>query len=356
MKIINNNRTNIYAFLSIIILCLTSCQTINKAENINLKTFEKFQQEGSPSFTNLFEFTNGVPNIIHSIDTTLIISLGKGGINDAFFYNYSLPNKTLSKGYLKGGRGPEEALTVFSSGIIGNILWSYDITLGRITTIDKEKALKQEKNINIKQYSKNVFSYQIAFKDLNTILAVGNRQSKYKIQEIDLKSEKIIAEYGEFDNISEAISFESFKSANECFILTKPSGKKAVISYRYKDEIEIFNTESHKSIAIIKGPEAFEADLDLSANVAYRNKNTRFAFFNGDTTEKFIYLLYSGNSHESEFRDFCNTVYVYDWEGNPVRKIKLNKYVTSLSVAKDDSALYAYDPYSGQIVQAQIQF
>ena len=355
MKIINKNRTNIYAFLSIIILCLTSCQTINKAENSNIKTFEKFQYEGSLSFTNLFEFKNGIANRIHSIDTTLIISSGQGGANDVFFYNYSLPNKTLSRGYFKRGRGPGEALTVFSTGIIGNVLWAYDVTLGRITTIDKEKALKQEKNINIKQYPKNEFSYQIAFKDSNTILAVGNRQSKYKIQEIDLKSEKVIAEYGEFDNIPEDIPFESYKSANECFILTKPSGKKAVISFRYQDEIEIFDTENHKSIAI-KGPEGFEVDLDFGPNVAYRNKNTRFAFFNGDTTDKFIYLLYSGNGHESEFLDYCNTVYVYDWEGNPVRKIKLNKYVTSLSVAKDDSVMYAYDPYSGQIVQAQIRF
>jgi hypothetical protein len=355
MKIINQHRTNIYAFLSIIILCLTSCQTINKAENSNIKTFEKFQHEGNLSFTNLFEFKNGIPFEIHSIDTTLIICDGLGAKNGVFFYNYSLPNKTLSKGYFKGGRGPGEALTVFSTGIIGNVLWSYDITLERITTIDKEKAIEQEKNIDIEQYPKKEFSYQIAFKNTNTILAVGNRQSKYKIQEIDLKSEKVIAEYGEFDDIPQDISFESYKAANECFILTKPSGKKAVISYRYHDEIEIFDTENHKSIAI-KGPEGFDADLDFGPNVAYRNKNTRFAFFNGVATDKFIYLLYSGNGHESEFRDYCNTVYVYDWEGNPVRKIKLNKYITSLSVAKDDSVMYAYDPYSGQIVQAQIRF
>lgn len=355
MNIISQNRTNVHAFLLIAILCLTSCQTTKKAENDNVRTFEKFQQEGSLSFANLFEFKNGIPCQILSVDSTLVICNGMGGKTGAFFYNYSLPNKRLSKGYLNGGRGPGEAITAFATGIKGNILWSYDITLKRITTIDREKALKQEKNINLKQYPKNEFSYQIAFKDTNTILSVGNLKSKYKIEEIDLKSEKVIAQYGEFDDIPEAIPFESYKSANAFFILIKPSGKKAVISYRYKDEIEIFDTENHKSITI-KGPEGFDADLDFVPNNAIRNKNTRFAFFNGVTTDKFIYLLYSGNGHESEFHDYCNIVYMYDWDGNPIRKIKLNKYVTSLSVAKDDSVMYAYDPYSGQIVQAQIRF
>jgi len=334
---------------------LTNCQTINQAENSKTQTFEKFQQEESLSFTNLFEFKNGIPNKIHAADTTLIISDGLGGQNGSFFYNYSLLNKKLSKGYFKGGVGPGESLTTFATGIFGNILWSYDIVLKRITTIDKEKALKQEKNIDIRQYPKNELSYQIDFKDANTILAVGNLKSKYKIQEIDLKSEKVIAEYGEFGDIPEGIPFESYKSANECFILTNPSKKKAVIFYRYKDEIEIFDTENHNSIAI-KGPEGFDTDLDFAQNVAIRNKKTRLAFFNGVTTDKFIYLLYSGNGHESKFRDFCNTVYVYDWDGNPIRKITLNKYVTSLSVDKDDSVMYAYDPNSEQIVHAQIRF
>lgn len=359
MKIKKQNTIYKFILLLIFIINLIGCQSTNKVEGSYVKAFDKFQQEGNLSFTNLFEFKKGKPSRIYSIDTTLIICDSDGGKNGTFFYNYSLPNKKLSKGYFKGGRGPDEALTAFSVGIFENTLWSYDISLKRITIINKEKALKQEKNINIKQYPKKEFSYQIDFKDKNTILSVGNLQSKYKIQEIDLKSEKVIAEYGEFDNIPENVSFESYKSSNDCFILAKPSGKKAVISYRYKDEIEIFDTENHESIAI-KGPEGFDADLDLlkigNGNQAIRNRKTRFAFFNGVATDKYIYLLYSGNGHKSEFRDYCNTVYVFDWEGKPVRKITLNKYVLCLTVSKDDSVMYAYDPYTGQIVQGQIRF
>lgn len=290
------------------------------------------------------------------MDSTLII-FNASGKNDNFFYNYSLKNNILSKGYLKGGRGPGEAIGAISTGITGNSLWLYDITLKKILTLNKEKVLRQDKSQSANEYPIKDDYYMINLKDSLTCLAVGNFHSKYKIQEIDLNSHKVLSEYGEFKNIPDNVPFDAYKSAHECFILTKPLGKKAVLFYRYTDVIEIFNTEKHTSLAI-KGPAGIETDLDImkldNGNISIRNKNTRFTFLNGAVTDKFIYLLFSGNLHDSEYLDYGNYIYVYDWEGNPVKRLILDRSILSFTVTEDNKNMYAFDPNTGYVIQTKL--
>lgn len=38
---------------------------------------------------------------------------------------------------------------------------------------------------------------------------------------------------------------------------------------------------------------------------------------------------------------YSNTIYVYDWDGNPITKYSLDKYIESFTVSSDDSVIYA---------------
>lgn len=61
------------------------------------------------------------------------------------------------------------------------------------------------------------------------------------------------------------------------------------------------------------------------------------------STDKHIYGLYSGKTHEerseNNHSDFSNEIHVWDWEGNPIRKILLDQEIYSFDVTTDDRIL-----------------
>lgn len=70
------------------------------------------------------------------------------------------------------------------------------------------------------------------------------------------------------------------------------------------------------------------------------------SFVNSSCTEKYIYLLYSGKEHGKRNQRsidpyLSNQVLVFDWEGNKVCKLILDREVKSISVDENDQVLYS---------------
>ncbi|MFC4871158.1 BF3164 family lipoprotein [Negadavirga shengliensis] len=73
-------------------------------------------------------------------------------------------------------------------------------------------------------------------------------------------------------------------------------------------------------------------------------EDAKYCFVSGATSEKYIYALYSGNLRSAtEFIDpaLADTVYVFDWKGNPVKKLTLDHSVRSIAVDEENQILYA---------------
>ena len=123
------------------------------------------------------------------------------------------------------------------------------------------------------------------------------------------------------------------------------------------DQIEIFNTKKQTS-RVIQGPEGYDVEfqpMKVGENyVMSPNNKTRYAFINGAVTDNNIYLAYSGSLFLDENSYFGKSIYVYDWEGNPIRKLIFKKNILSLTVSDDDKTIFAYDANKGFIVQANI--
>ncbi|MBW6481034.1 MAG: TolB-like 6-bladed beta-propeller domain-containing protein, partial [Bacteroidales bacterium] len=47
-------------------------------------------------------------------------------------------------------------------------------------------------------------------------------------------------------------------------------------------------------------------------------------------------------------------IYVYDWNGNPIRKLNFDRQIEGIAVSKDDKTLYAYDVNSGFLIKSDI--
>ncbi|WP_420400760.1 BF3164 family lipoprotein [Flagellimonas sp.] len=324
--------------------------------NSNIESYSNFQKYQKISFDDVVKFNNGFPYGMHLIDSTLII-FNATGKNSSFFYNLSLNDKVLGKGYLKGGRGAGKALGCISNGIIDNRwLWAYDITLKKILVTDIKKSNDSLAKV-FTEYPVDKPLYMVEFLDTLSYFGVGDVDSDKKIQRFDLKSTKLIGEFGEFHNIKNDTPLSLIKSVYESYIFSQPGGNKLALAYRFTDVLEIYESETHQGNAIM-GPEGFEPVYHKAmtnyGHAMGRTAKTRYAFVGGATTKKHIYLLFSGKLEKDENSHHAEYIFVYDWSGKPIKKMMLDREILCFTVSPDDRELFAYDYNSGFILKSII--
>ena len=354
------NLIYVLAFLVTVIGCREKSVRIILHENI--KTFNEFPQKDSIFFKNVNELRGLFPKELHIVDSTLIIFNFARNRSGHCFYNYSLSSDTLSKGYLAYGKGPDEVIGPFISRVKSNKLWMYDITLKKIMSVDINKAL-YDSVFSFKNFPTNSYHYQIDLVDSLNFLSVGDKHSLSKIRLVDLASQQTIKEYGEFTLIDDA-PIDAVKDGYQSHIISKPSGDMVALPYRYEDIVEIYNLKSNTSIAV-QGPDQIVMDFrptKVSGGSVYMvEEDTRRTYGGPAVTDKYIYLPYSGHrrgkrSEEERFKwNYNNVIHVFDWEGNPVKKLVLDSYITSIAVSKDDKTLYSFNPQTGYLIQADIE-
>jgi hypothetical protein len=355
----NNNslKSNSILMLGMAFLFFTGCKHNDKIVlHDDITSFSKFPSENNISFKELYEYNKGNPKHIYLVDSTLIIFNRSRNI-DSFFYNYSLKNNQLSKGYLKVGRGPNEAIGAFCAGVINNNLWAFDLTLQKMFTTNKEIAIANNNpSFNTFKLEKEI--YEIAVLDSSRFLINGMSDSKFKIQEID-NTGKILNQYGEFTHIPQKMPLNVLKEASHSRFLLRPSGGKFAVSYSHTDILEIYDVrKQYKSIAI-QGPSNFNIDFKVNKKGKYNyfeyTNETKKAFLAGSATDRYIYLIYSGANFGAKNDWNCGKyIYVYDWNGNPIKKLNLDRRISGLAVSKDDKTMYSYDADKGFLVEAKI--
>lgn len=90
--------------------------------------------------------------------------------------------------------------------------------------------------------------------------------------------------------------------------------------------------------------------------IGYTNKNMSMSdienttknYMRIKTTRKYIYGLYSGKTNKDlsdsggDGTSCCCEIHLWDWDGNPVARLMLNKNVTCFAVSQDDSYIVLY--------------
>lgn len=350
-------------YIAVFFVALFGCGNKNAKVILhnNIKTFVNFPQEDSIVFKNLHELKGIIPKQIHAIDSTLIIFNFARNRKGHCFFNYSLGDNKLSKGYLAYGRGPSEVIGPFTSRVKDGKLWMHDLTLKKIMSIDINKALKDSVH-TFNSYSAQDYHYKVDIIDSLHYLSVGDITSLSKIQLIDLLSEKKIKEYGKFTLLDDA-PIDAVKDGYQSFILSKPSGSMVVLPYRHEDIIEIHDLKMDTSIAV-QGPDQiildFKSTKRKNGNIFMVDENTRKTYGAPAVTDKFIYLPYSGSrrgerSEEDRFKwRYFNVIHIFDWKGNPIKRLVLDNYISSITVSEDDKTLYSFNAETGYLIKANL--
>lgn len=115
------------------------------------------------------------------------------------------------------------------------------------------------------------------------------------------------------------------------------------ISYRFLPVIQIFNVLEHKW-TILSGPDSVVRTINYSNYSSYNNIQV---------TDKAIYALYNGKKFEGDDWQHCNEVYVFNLQGEILRKYELDIGIKNFCIFKDEVLYGLRDSEEGQIL---IQF
>ena len=341
-----------YYYIFIVVLS-TSCNS--QVSNSNSPTFTKFPSEINLKETNFYKFKTGIPKGILLVNDTLIVLRNPTGSNNHFTV-INRNNTSLVKNLLPVGRKDKQALAFLSYGSIDNNIWVYDIIKEKTILIDLYDTLSKN---HINEF-KSPFYYSIQLINDSIFIGTGDYDSDFKISKYNIKREKLIEQMSAYKNENKDTFSREQKMAFESFIFLKPSGEKCVLARRYADEIEIINLKT-KTSTKIRGPEGYEPNVMFAVGndgrkISTRNEETRFSFVKGKTTNEYIYLLYSGNNHLSKHIDYGNCLYVYDWNGNPIKKLNFFDYIVDFAVSTNNQFIYAYHPSSKYITISKHSF
>lgn len=350
-----HSSNSIIIFIALI-LSFSACTMDKIILNNKTTLISEFPEKDTVIFKEIFEYQDE-PQAFTIADSTLIML--NFGLSGFFLNNYSLKTKKLSKGYLGQGRGPEEALSASRFGVTGNNLWVYDVTSKKFLIAEKTEVLADSVDVIFKHYPLQEQYIRMDFLDSLHFLAVNNLQTLSKIEEVNMLSGETTNKMGNFENIPDDVPLAIVKDAYTAYIFLNPSKSKAVLPYRFTDVVEIYDLDKGTNIAV-KGPEQFDVifkEEQRQGNYYMGKKqDTRKAFVNGAVTEKYIYLLYSGHSYTHEDWSYGRYIHVYDWQGSPIKKLALDRYIYAFIVSQDNKTIYSYGRETGYVLESNIKF
>lgn len=251
---------------------------------------------------------------------------------------------------------PGGVLGFMSAGISNQLVWVKDITKNKFIVANIDSVLLNADagpQFYSELYKQPYFYYDAILLNSNEALLSGNYDTDERLcykNFSDSSKNKILLSYLKDDNIGAS---RVKKMAYQSFMLLKPDRKRVILACMYADEFGIFDmaTGNYK---IIKGPEGFSPDLRPYKNksgvvLGTHGDNTRYGYLSGYATNDAIYLLFSGHQWRSSHQFYGKKIYVYNWEGKPLKELTLKNDVIDLVVSSDNKTLYTLNPRTGWI-------
>lgn len=252
-------------------------------------------------------------------------------LNEQYIGNYGMK-----------GQGPGEMAAAWSMSKIdsSNFLVS-DIGLRKILKFEIDSLLTNQKPIYEQEINQNSISTFVSLYDDN-LFYIDSYNAKYRLFKTALNKEETVEDgYGSVPVLIEPYEADNVK-AEAAEVYMKRHNNFFVFVYKFVPRIDIFNYKDNSWKSIVS-PKDFEI---IYKSVSEGNEQffavgeeTLNAYIDLALTDKYIYALFS----EDEILDYSysqgNKIYVFDYEGNPIKKFVLDNDVSCFDV-KNDSEIY----------------
>lgn len=337
-------------FLIILILsCLGCTDTIEVQLNKSVAKFNRFSSNDSLIFLTMSDEVLDEPATILLSGNNLIIKTFCRS-KDKYLLIYSLAENKILNELIEYGDGPKEMLSC-DIGFLGDKLWLYDMSKMSIGLVSVDSLLSNDPNI-IRYKLNTQYYYKTSMLNDSIMLGTNDMSSKFKIAYVNLNT-GIITRQGNYSYLNENINLGALIDASSCYVNINPVTKDIVLSYRYTDVVEIYNSEGEIKYAL-QGPECFDIKFRSNGISMATTKETRKAYVNSYVTEKYIYLLYSGCSRGEENWANGTEIFVFSWDGIPQKRYILNEPIYTFAVDEDKHMIYSYSIQRDKLIKAYI--
>ncbi len=314
------------------------------------RTFDKFPIEKKITTQSFFKIPDTALFNLKLYNDSLLVARVDYDYSDYHFSIYSLKNKRKVASKVRVGRSPGESSAFLSHGIFGDKLWVFDLMKGKIlyTPISDSKSAYSEISMPYRHY------YAVQPLSEKILIASGDNDSPFRFDKIDLEQEKIAESFFPYPENYPLAQKEAYES----FMFKQPDGNKFFLANRHADYLELYDLDT-KEKKVMYGPEGFGPSMSLFRDENGQehmeiNNETRFGYLQGNVTQKYMYLLLSGNYREPDHKTFGKSIYVFDWDGNPVKRLNLKDEIVCFAVSSDDLTLYVYNPATGNIETSKL--
>lgn len=269
--------------------------------------------------------------------------------NDVFFQFFDLPKLEYIGSQIHKGDGPTEEVLIFPFiENVGDKAFAY-------RTIDKIKIVSYDL-VNRKLFLLKSYAVPQELEILNYCL-LNNSLCGYDMFK---KAEKEFVKYDFSTNktknfgpplpsVNFAVSDDRKNMLFTKVMVSKADGTRFAALYDKFPLLRIYDNNGE----LVSETEYLNRQ---QAPIGYTNKNmsisdiksTTINYMRVKATQKYIYGLYSGKTHKDladlgiDGTSCCYEIHIWDWNGNPVARLMLDKNVTCFAVSQDDSCIVLY--------------
>jgi len=251
-------------------------------------------------------------------------------------------NKNTGK-YVTGiapkGRGPGEYPMTVSFFFLGDTLCIYDRQQCVVNYYDSDFINNRIPFKQIQIEGANGFFQVVPYKQ--GFISVPTIEIRYIVQDSAGKQIGKYTHYPNFKGINDSsiVRKAIYRGSQEINI--KPDHTKLVSATFAGAIIEIFSLEENE-ISLDKEVRLLPPTILKRKDNSYTTSNESYVgFWNIKTTEKYIYMIFSGKTLKEHKKRPCgNYIYVYDWDGNPVKSYIINGGVYRFAIDKIQNRIY----------------
>jgi hypothetical protein len=349
-----------YLLLITVTICACSAAGNNSKST---RDFDKFPAASTQEETRLMDVELQDAQLMTIYKDSLLLVVNNLNRNPYHVRVFDIGKKRSINNVMPVSRKKGGALSFMSFDVSDSLVWVFDVAKNGFIAANLETVLNGDGDLeNYSEYkiTPQVFYYDAILLNRNEGLLSGNYDTDEKLMYINFTDSSKNRNILSYEKDSSIGSSRVNKMSYESFMLLKPDKKQLLLACRYADQFELLDLSSgaHKKV---RGPEGFPPQLDPFENnagvtVATPGQDARYGFLKGHVTDKFIYLLFSGNNVRSSRRFYSDKIYVYDWNGNPIRQINLKNDIVNFSVTSDDKILYTLNPQTRVISFSQLKW
>lgn len=352
---------DLFGFCCLLIF-LAACSASNNGVKVG-RDFERFPAESVQVETKLMETGLSTPASMIIYRDSLLLVVNNLNRNPYHVRVFDIEQRKAINNIFPVSRKYGGALSFMSFKVTDSLVWVFDVAkngfiVGNIDSVGRRTN-------SVEDYFEyrlqpQIWYYDALFLNRQEAFFSGNYDTDEKLAYInfaDSTRNKTLLFYEKDTNIG---SSRVNKMAYESFMMIRPDKKKLVLACRYADQVELLDLQSG-NYRKIRGPVGFPPRLvpfknNADVTVATHGNETVYSFLNGHVSDNYFYLLFSGYSVKSQHRFYGNKIFVYDWEGNPVKQINLKKDIIDFVVSSDDKTLYTLNPQTKDVSISDIKW